>query len=90
MEIMLNDLKYIVVRDDFAIFSALEIEDKITDYFIPYDYILGDLSYGKLRFKGFYESNNKKCKKLNDISLLKEYIDNYCAYGCKWFLLKKM
>ena len=60
-----------------------------TDYFKPYDYILGDYSYGKLRLKGFYRDNNKKATKINKFSYLDEYIKNYCSYGCSYFILEK-
>ena len=39
--------------------------------------------------EGFYDSNNKKCKKINDIANLKRYIEVNCAYGCRWFELKR-
>ena len=39
--------------------------------------------------KGFYDSNNKKAKKLNDIKYLEDYIKEYCSPGAKTFLLKK-
>jgi len=65
------------------------LEEKITEYFDDYDYIVGDWAYGKLRLKGFYDSKNKKCKKINDIANLEEYIENSCAYGCKWFQIKR-
>lgn len=89
MEIILNNYKYIVEKDEFNSFDKSLVEEKITDYFEPYDYIFGDFSYGRVRFKGFYGSKNKNCTKINDIKYLKEYINNYCSYGCKWFLLKK-
>ncbi|MBE6140889.1 MAG: DUF1027 domain-containing protein [Firmicutes bacterium] len=89
MEIILNNYKYIVEKDDFNSFEKSLVEERITDYFEPYDYIFGDFSYGRVRFKGFYESNNKNCTKINDIKYLNEYINNYCSFGCKWFLLKK-
>ena len=90
MEIELNGLKYVLEKDEFNAFDKSLVEDKITDYFIPYDYIFGDFSYGRVRYKGFYKSDNKKCSKINDIKYLDKYIENYCSYGCKWFLLKKM
>ena len=65
------------------------VAEKITDYFDDFDYIFGDYSYSKLRLKGFYDSQNKNCKKLNDISNLEAYIENNCAYGCRWFQIKK-
>ena len=48
-------------------FDYEEVNSLFTDYFQDYDYVLGDYSYGKIRLKGFYDSSNKKAKKLNDI-----------------------
>ena len=50
----------------------------------------GDYAYNKLRLKGFCNFKNKNRKEINDIKNLDSYIKNYCAYGSKWFLLKKM
>lgn len=63
--------------------------EKWTEYFEPFDYILGDWSYGKLRLKGFYKSNHNDAKTYNDIKFYKEYLKNECAYGCRYFLLEK-
>ncbi len=72
-------------------FDNEEVANKIneTDYFDYFDYIVGDWSYGKLRLKGFYDSKNKNVKKYNNYNTVKEYIQNECAYDCKWFSLKK-
>ena len=55
-----------------------------------FDYIFGDFVGDKVRLKGFYESNNKNVKKFNDIKFLEEYKKDYCNYGAKTFLLKKV
>lgn len=89
-KISINDVDYEIV---FEIEGAIDkdiLGDKITDYFDDFDYIVGDYAYGKLRLKGFYEFGNKKCKGHNDIAKVKEYIGNKCAYGCKWFELKRI
>ncbi len=70
-------------------FDYEEVNSLFTDYFQDYDYVLGDYSYGKIRLKGFYDSSNKKAKKLNDIKYLEDYIKEYCSPGAKTFLLKK-
>ena len=59
-------------------------------YFDDYDYIVGDWAYDKLRLKGFCDKNNKLFRKINDISMLEQYIQNDCAYDCKYFVLKKL
>lgn len=89
MKIMINNVEYIIEKDEFKIFDEDLIKEKLTDYFDPYDYIFGDLAYNKIRLKGFFESSNNKKKEINDIKNLDNYIENYCATGCKWFLLKK-
>lgn len=71
-------------------FNYEETKSLFTDYFIDYDYVLGDYSYGKIRLKGFYDSNNKNVKKLNDIKNVDSYIKDYCSLGAKTFLLKKI
>ncbi len=70
-------------------FDYEEVKKLFTDYFKDYDYVLGDYSYGKIRLKGFYDSNNKKVRQLNDIKNLNNYINEYCSPGAKKFLIKK-
>ena len=87
--IILNELKYELIKNIRDGFDSDEVNAKTTDYFIDFDYIVGDWAYGKLRLKGFYNKNNKKCKDFNCIDNIDEYIENYCAYNCKYFILKK-
>ncbi len=84
----LLDNNYIIIKGEEN-FDYKEVNTLFTDYFQDYDYILGDYSYGKIRLKGFYDSSNKKAKKLNDIKYLERYIKEYCSIGAKTFLLKK-
>jgi uncharacterized protein YutD len=89
-KITINDIAYEVIKDVNDAIDKEVLTEKITDYFDAYDYIVGDWAYGKVRLKGFFDSNNKNCKKLNDISLLESYIENNCAYGCRWFQIKRI
>lgn len=87
--IELNNQKYEVVEND----NCLDIEllkEKVTDYFDNFDYIFGDYSYDKLRLKGFNSQTNKKATPINNINNLEEYKKEYCSYGAKTFLLKKV
>lgn len=86
----INDKEYELVENYKDGFDLEETNNKVTEYFDDFDYIVGDWSYGKLRLKGFYESNNKKTKPFNDYNKCKEYIKNECAYDCRWFALKKL
>lgn len=81
---------YEIIKYEKNMLNYEELVNLFTDYFLPYDYILGDYSYGKLRLKGFYESKNKKASKINSYDYIDEYINDYCAYMCKYFILKKI
>lgn len=89
MEIVINEIKYKVVKNYREGFDEEEIKTRMTDYFEGYDYVFGDWAYGKLRLKGFYNKDNKKVNKINNIEDLDKYIKENCAYDCKYFLLEK-
>ena len=89
-KIKINNIDYEIIEDVKEAIEKDVLAEKITDYFDDFDYIVGDWSYGKLRLKGFYDSKNKNCKKYNDIVGLKKYIEDSCAYGCRWFQIRKI
>lgn len=88
--VTINNKKYEIIRNDNDCFDEEEVIPRVTDYFDDYDYIFGDYAYEKVRLKGYYDSSNKKAKKINDIKYMDDYIKNYCSYGSKVFLLKKV
>lgn len=88
-EITINNINYEIIENNGDAIDIDLLAEKITDYFDGYDYIVGDWAYSKLRLKGFYDSKNKNCKKFNDIANIKDYLDNKCAYGCRWFSIKR-
>lgn len=90
MEVIIDDKKYEVVRNIKDALNVEDLEGKITDYYNNFDFILGDYAYGKVRLKGFNNKENKNFKDVNDIEKVDEYINKYCAYGCKYFILKKI
>lgn len=89
MKIILHDNEYEIIKEYKEAFNLEEINNLFTDYFDSYDYILGDYAYNKLRLKGFYDNGNKKANNINKYDYIEEYIKNYCAYECRYFILKK-
>ena len=89
-KIVINDISYEIIRNDKDCIDIDELSEKITDYFEDYDYIVGDFAYDKVRLKGYYDSSNKSVKKINDIKYLDGYIKDYCSYGARIFVLKKL
>ena len=88
-EIQLEDIKYIILENKNDCLNMEELTNKYTDYFVDYDYILGDYAYNKLRLKGFCDKTNKKFNNINDISKKEKYLKELCAYECNYFLIKK-
>lgn len=89
-KITLNGTEYEIIENVDDCLNEEEISEKLTEYFADFDYVFGDFSYDKVRLKGYNDSNNKKVKKINDIAGLEDYKKNYCSYGAKTFLLKKI
>ena len=89
-KIELNGIEYEVVENENNCLDIEILKEKVTDYFEPYDYIFGDYAYEKVRLKGFYDSKNKKATEINNIKNLETYKKEYCSYGSKTFLLKKI
>lgn len=89
-EIVIKNMKYHVLKEVKDSIDIQILEEKVTDYFIPFDYIVGDWAYGKLRLKGFNSKTNKNFKPINDIDKVDEYLKKNCAIGCKYFILAKI
>ncbi len=85
----LFDREYELIENVRDAFNEEEVLSLCTDYFKDYDYIVGDIAYSKLRLKGFTKKNNKINNKNNDFDRVKDYIENNCAYGCKYFILER-
>lgn len=88
-EIKVENVTYKIIENLEEAFDYELFKSKYTDYFSPFDYVVGDLAYGKLRLKGFYKEDSKEVKKYNNIKKLKKYINENCAYGCKYFVLER-
>ena len=88
--IVIDGKRYEVIKNYRDALNVSDLEDKITDYFDSFDYILGDYAYGKVRLKGFNEKGNKNFKPINDYLKIDEYIKENCAFDCRYFILKAL
>lgn len=89
MKVEINNITYEIIKDYKEGYNEEEFKQKCTDYFYDYDYIVGDIAYGKLRLKGFYDEKNKKANKINNYKTLDNYLKINCAPDCKYFIAKK-
>lgn len=90
MNITVDNNKYELIKDYKNAFDLEEFKTSYTDFFSDYDYLVGDIAYSKLRLKGFYNSNNKKVKEINNYKYLNKYLEEDCATDCKYYILKKV
>lgn len=90
MKIKLLNQEYVVLKNERDALDEEILNELFTEYFQDFDYILGDWAYGKLRLKGFNDQDNPNYKAINDINTIDDYLENYCAFGCKHFLLQKV
>jgi len=67
-----------------------ELNERYADILKKYDFIVGDWGYDQLRLKGFYYDNNSKAAFDSKISLLDDYLYEYCNFGCAYFVLEKV
>lgn len=88
--ITINNKEYELIKNYRDGFDEKEFLDKCTDYFYDYDYIIGDIAYGKLRLKGFYDEKNKKVKKINNYKFKDKYLTENCANDCRYFIVKRI
>ena len=84
--IEVNNKKYQVLQNHKDALNIEDLTEKLTDYFDDFDYIVGDIAYGKLRLKGFNSKTNKNFKPYNDVDKVEEYIKN----NCKWFMINEI
>ena len=88
--IVLENKNYKVIKDYRDAFDLEALTERYTEYFHPYDYILADWSYGKLRLKGFYKKEHKNCRELNNYENLDKYLKDNCAYEARHFVIEKV
>lgn len=55
-----------------------------------YDYVIGDWGYNQLRLKGFYRDDHPRATKDTAIGHLVDYLQEYCNFGCSYFVLRRV
>lgn len=86
----INGKKYEIIENVKDAIDESVLREKMTDYFDDYDYIVGDWAYGKLRLKWFNDRKNKNYNVINAYDSIGSYLQDYCAYGCKYFIIKRI
>ncbi|MFS0723463.1 YutD family protein [Paenibacillus sp. 1P07SE] len=78
-----------LVHEHKTAWNAEAFRDRYSDVLERYDFIIGDWGYGQLRLKGFFRDSHPKATKDSSFSFMSDYINEYCNFGCAYFVLQK-
>lgn len=81
---------YEVMEESRSGWNQEAFKERYSDILDKYDYIVGDWGYSQLRLRGFYENTNKKAPFEQKIAALDEYLQEFCNFGCAYFVLKRV
>jgi uncharacterized protein YutD len=81
---------YEVVMDHRNAYNFEAFRDRFSEVLERYDYIVGDWGYNQLRLKGFFKENNQKSSRDTSVACLSDYLNEYCNFGCAYFVLERV
>lgn len=87
--VQIGGKNYEIVQNHKEGWNPEVFRDRYSEVLERYDYIIGDWGYSQLRLKGFYRDNHPKATKDSTISSMVDYINEYCNFGCAYFVLQK-
>ncbi len=88
--IRLSKIDYKLIENYKEAFDLELMEKRYSDYLLKYDYIVGDISYQKLRLRGFFDDKRKGVPIDMKISNLEDYLVEYCSFGSAYFVLERV
>jgi len=80
---------YELVHENRNGWNPEAFRDRYSEVLERYDFIIGDWGYSQLRLKGFFRDNHQKATKESSFSGMSDYINEYCNFGCAYFILEK-
>lgn len=87
--ILIGGKSYELLKDHKNGWNPEAFRDRYSEVLDRYDYIVGDWGYNQLRLKGFYRDKHPKATKDTAFSGMVDYINEYCNFGCAYFVLQK-
>lgn len=88
--ITIDKRRYQIVNTYKQPFDQTAFAQRYTDILDKYDYVVGDWGYDQLRLKGFYAEDNRHASKGQTIDTLMDYLNEYCNFGCAYFVLQRL
>jgi len=81
---------YELVKENKNGWNLEVFRNRYSEVLERYDYVVGDWGYNQLRLRGFFKESNPRIAKDTSIANLEDYINEYCNFGCAYFVLEKV
>lgn len=81
---------YELVKDNKNGWNLEVFRNRYSEVLDRYDYVVGDWGYSQLRLRGFFKEGNPRSTKDSIITGFEDYINEYCNFGCAYFILEKI
>lgn len=81
---------YSLLHENKSGWNPEAFRERYSEVLERFDYIVGDWGYSQLRLRGFYKDGHPRATKESVISSLVDYINEYCNFGCAYFVLAKV
>ncbi|NHN33488.1 YutD family protein [Paenibacillus agricola] len=88
--IVIANKSYEVVVDHKNGWKPDAFKERFSEVLERYDYIVGDWGYNQLRMRGFFKDNHPKATKESTIATFEDYLNEYCNFGCAYFIIEKV
>lgn len=88
-QLLIGELGYTLVLDYRNGFAADKLGERFTEILTRYDFIVGDWGHDQLRLRGFFADETNQGSIDQRISTLEDYLNEYCNFGCAYFVLEK-
>jgi uncharacterized protein YutD len=89
-QIEIQGVYYRILTDHKESWDSEAFKKRYSEILNKYDYIVGDWGYNQLRLKGFYKDDHFRATPETSISYLQEYLNEFCNYGCSYFILERL
>ncbi|MFC5530088.1 YutD family protein [Cohnella yongneupensis] len=87
---MAGNNAYSVLHEHKNGWNPEAFRERYSEVLERFDYIVGDWGYSQLRLRGFYKDGHPRATKESAISSLVDYINEYCNFGCAYFVITKV
>ncbi|MGT2833296.1 YutD-like domain-containing protein [Streptococcus halotolerans] len=76
-----------LVQNNKDAFNSETFGQRFSEILLKYDYLVGDWASDQLRIKGFFRDNHN-VRRSSRLSRIDDYLKEYCAFGCAYFILE--